>query len=349
MKHYAFVDYATQGYLAVVGVLILLLHGDAVPRWPWWLLAHGAGIASVHTLIRVQARCPSNRVLDFLRHFYPVLFYAGFYRETGELNQMLTTGYPDPMFIRLEEQIFGCQPSLRLMETLPFCQVSEPLYASYFSYYLMIGGVGLALFLRNRRQFFHYVSVVSFVFYVCYLAYILAPVMGPRIFHRGINGYQLPPLFRPAVLPDFPVAVQAGPFFQVMGWIYHIFEAPGAAFPSSHVAVALTTVYFSFCYLRKIRFVHLGLAILLSFATVYCGYHYAVDVLAGMGTAALLVPLGNWLYGRFRITPEEAVPFVVISGERTREASSSAPRPAPELTAAAVAPPCNRLLASGGK
>ena len=33
-----------------------------------------------------------------------------------------------------------------------------------------------------------------------------------------------------------------------------VFEAPGAGFPSSHVAVALCTVYFSFRYLRPIRY-----------------------------------------------------------------------------------------------
>jgi len=33
---------------------------------------------------------------------------------------------------------------------------------------------------------------------------------------------------------------------------------------------------------------------------VYCRYHYAVDVLAGALAAAGLIPVGNWLYFRFR-------------------------------------------------
>jgi membrane-associated phospholipid phosphatase len=84
-----------------------------------------------------------------------------------------------------------------------------------------------------------------------------------------------------------------------MAWIYRVFEAPGAALPSSHVAVALCTVFFSFRYLRRIRHVHLAVAGLLCLSTVYCRYHYAVDVLAGLATAAVLVPLGNWLYFKF--------------------------------------------------
>jgi membrane-associated phospholipid phosphatase len=298
-RHYTFIDYATQAYLVVVAALILLLHGKTVPLWPWLLLAHAVAVALVHVLITRHARHPSDRILDFLRHFYPLLLYTGFYRETGVLNRMAVTGYLDPFFIRLEAGIFGAQPSLAFMPSLPFWPVSELLYASYFSYYIMIAGVGVALFLRDRRQFYHYVSVVSFVFYVCYLIYIFTPVMGPRIFQQSIDGYELPVEVQPGVVPEVPAAVQAGLFFRIMAAIYNTFETPGAAFPSSHVAVALTTVYFSFCYLRRIRYLHLAVAVLLCLSTVYCRYHYVVDVAAGVMTALVLVPLGNRLYFRF--------------------------------------------------
>lgn len=70
------------------------------------------------------------------------------------------------------------------------CNVSEIFYAAYFSYYIMITGVGVALFVRQRSVFYHYMSVVSFVFYVGYLTYMCVPVMGPRVFQscRGIAG-----------------------------------------------------------------------------------------------------------------------------------------------------------------
>ena len=108
------------------------------------------------------------------------------------------------------------------------------------------------------------------------------------------------PDLQPAPPPTYPAVIAGGPFYQIMHWIYRVFESPGAAFPSSHVAVAITTVFFSFRYLRPIRWVHLVAAILLSLATIYCRYHYAVDVLAGAVAAAVLIPLGNLLYFRFR-------------------------------------------------
>ena len=297
--HYTFVDYVTQGYLALVGLIILCLPGRTVPHWPLLLAANGVGIALVHALIQSYAAHPRNRALDFFRHFYPVLLYAGLYRETAALNHGLVSGFLDPFFIRLEGRIFGLQPSLAFMDRLPSVGVSELFYAAYFSYYLMIGGVGLALFVRNRRHFFHYVSVISFAFYICYLIFIFLPVVGPPIFFEEISGYRLPADVQPAVLPIYPEAITAGPFYRIMALIYRMFEGPGAAFPSSHVVIAIATVFFSFRYLRPIRWPHLAVAILLCLATVYCRYHYAVDVVAGVLTAAVLIPLGNWLYFKF--------------------------------------------------
>jgi membrane-associated phospholipid phosphatase len=306
MKHYVFIDYATQGYIALVGVLTLFFHNATVPEWPWLLALHGLALALVHGLIQWGARYPDQTAINLLRHFYPVLLYTGFYRETGMLNRMFVPDYLDEHFILLEQRLFGGQPCLRLMQMLPHLWVSEVFYASYFSYYVMIVGVGLALFWRSRQHFFHYVSVNSFVFYCCYLTYILLPVMGPRAFFREIDGFELPAAIQAlAGDPSYPEAVKAGPFFLLMAWIYRNFESPGAAFPSSHVAIALCTVWFSFRYLPRIRWPHLIVAMLLCISTVYCRYHYVVDVIAGVATMAILVPLGDWLYRRYAGHPEE--------------------------------------------
>jgi membrane-associated phospholipid phosphatase len=300
VKHYTFVDYATQAYAALVGLLILCFHNQTVPHWPQLLGAHLATLLLVHLLIQAHARRQPGWVLDFLRHFYPVLLYTAFFVETGLINRMFYPDYLDPMVARWEQDLFGCQPSVLFMEKLPWLAVSELFYASYFSYYVMIVGVGIALFLRSREQFFHYVSVVSFLFYVCYLIYIILPVIGSRAFFHQVEGYALPAAAQQLAVTDtYPAAVQSGVVFRVMRWVYVVFEAPGAALPSSHVAVALCTLYFSFRYLRPIRYVHLVLVLLLCLATVYCRYHYVVDVLAGLVTAAVLIPTGNWLYFRF--------------------------------------------------
>ena len=301
MKNYTFVDYATQAYITLVALLVLFFHNETVPHWAWLVGGHAVGLVLVHCLIQVHARSRPGWLLDFLRHFYPVLLYTVFFIETGSLNRMFFRDYLDPLVAQWEQDVFGCQPSVLFMEKLPSLVISELFYISYFSYYIMISGVGIALFLRSRQQFFHYVSVVSFLFYACYFIYIFLPVIGSRAFFRQVDGYALPPATQQLAITDaYPEAVQAGVFFQIMKWVYRVFEAPGAAFPSSHVAVALCTVFFSFRYLRRIRYLHLAVAIMLCLSTIYCRYHYVVDVLAGLVTAAILIPTGNWLYFKFQ-------------------------------------------------
>ncbi|MGD0536315.1 MAG: phosphatase PAP2 family protein [Verrucomicrobiota bacterium] len=306
-RGYVFIDYATQLYIALVGGLILCFQNETVPGWPWLAGGHAAALVLVHLLLRAYAMRPANRILDFLRHFYPVLLYTAFYRETGALNRMFVPDYLDAHFIAADQALFGFQPSIAFMDHLPWLWFSESMYAAYFSYYLMIVGVGLALFLRDRRQFFHYVSVISFVFYVCYLIYIALPVMGPRAFFREIDGFRLPDEIQAyAVSPSYPDAIKPGLFRHAVLWVYEHFEGPGAAFPSSHVAIAISTVWFSFRYLRRLRWAHLVIVLLLCTATVYCRYHYVVDVAAGALTTALLLPLGNRLYRRFSDHPPPA-------------------------------------------
>lgn len=312
MKHYSFVDYATQGYIAFVGLIVLVFHGARLTTWPWLLLAHGVGLALIHGLIQISARFPANRPLDLIRHYYPIPLFIGCYSETELLNQLFCTGYLDAGFLRLEQWLFGMQPGLELMLRFPARWLAELLYAAYFSFYLMIAGVGLALLLRDRRQFAHFISVVSFVLYVCYTIYIFLPVVGPRIVDLNLPGVSLPQDALPTTNYEPPESVQRAVFFRIMGWFYKHFESAGAAFPSSHVAVAICTVYFSFLYLRRIRHVHLLAVILLGISTVYGRYHYVVDVAAGIVTAAVLIPLGNWLYFKLgnpdRLSPADAEP-----------------------------------------
>ena len=291
---YTFVDYATQGYVLLVGLMVLFLyHGDPA-RKALFLASHGACILLVQWLIRAHARHPGNRALDFLRHFYPILLYSFFYREVGEINQMFVTGYLDGFFMRLDQSLFGCQPSICFMQKLPYLPVSELFYMCYFSYYAMIVGVGLILYLRDRLLFWRYVSIISFVFYICYLIYIILPVVGARVFCVEVPGFDRQQF--PAFPLAYPAGLDAGPFFNVMKFIYAHMETPGAAFPSSHVAIALCTLYFSWRFIPKVRWFHLVLVVLLSAATVYCRYHYLVDVFGGVLTAAALIPLGEWMY-----------------------------------------------------
>jgi len=301
-RHYRFIDYAAQGYVALVAALILLF-GRELPYAGPLLCAHVLCFGLVHTLIQWHERNPRSWLLDVLRHFYPIILYTPFYRETSSLNQMILQGYLDGFFGGLDLRLFGCQPSVALMEKAPFLWLSELFYASYFSYYVMIVGVGIALYFSNKKRFFHYVSLVSFSFYVCYLVYIFLPVVGPRLFYAPLDSFsaqrELVASLGATYPIEFPATVQGGLFFRLMDFIYAHVEAHGAAFPSSHMAIALCSLYFSWRYIPRLRPIHTPAVLLLSISTVYCRYHYVVDILGGAATGLALLLLGEWLYAKF--------------------------------------------------
>ncbi|MFW6457415.1 MAG: phosphatase PAP2 family protein [Planctomycetota bacterium] len=299
-RRYNFIDYATQLYLALTGLIILAL-GRQMDHWHLFFLGHVVGMITIHLLIRLHARIPRHRVINMLRHFYPVILYTAFYRETGVLNRLFMSSYLDGFFASIDKAIFGYQPAAYLMTAFPSTWISEIMYISYFSYYVMIVGVGLALYFKSKQAFWRYLTVVSFVFYICYLTYIIFPVIGGRAFWSPIEGLPQADMFEfyPLAFPD---SVKAGPFFHIMDFIYTHFEAEGAAFPSSHVAVSLCSLYFSWIYLKTIRHIHCVFVILLCISTVYCRYHYVVDVFAGIITAVVLVYIGDRLFWHFTTT-----------------------------------------------
>lgn len=297
MRHYRFTDWITQGFLAGVALQMILVGWDSPRLWIWRVAGHVGAMVLIHGMISRCEKCQVAGTFRWLRDFYPLLLYTVFYQETALMNQLIGRPRLDPQLMRLEHHLFGVQPSIVLMQKAPWAWVSEPLYAAYFSFYLMIAGWALWSWFRNRDIFHEFVAVVSFVFYGCYLLFMWIPAIGPRLMDvEGPERELWMQLYPGQIYPSFPDAIRGGPCFQLMAWIYQNLEIGSAAIPSSHVAVALTTLWFTWQHLRPLRGLHAGVVVLLCISTVYCRYHYAVDVVAGILAAVVLVPLAERAY-----------------------------------------------------
>ena len=77
----------------------------------------------------------------------------------------------------------------------------------------------------------------------------------------------------------------------------------GAAFPSSHVSVAVAQTLLALRFQRRLGWVLVPVTTLLALGAVYGGFHYAVDVLVGAAlgvvSAWLARPLGRALQRAF--------------------------------------------------
>ena len=265
------VDRSTLAYNVIVLALILVFHAR-IPDWPLRLLPNvGMLVAALVIVYGLHHR--TNLGARLIRYFYPMVFFPFMYEQTGNINHILYPGFLDSFFQRIELAVFGVQPAIMLAQWFPQRWLAELLHAAYFSYYLLFTGLGVFLYLRrSRREFFDYMLALCGTMYVCYMIYICLPVRGALCFGLG----------------DAP---GGGPFSAVMGAIYRHGEVEGAAFPSSHVAIATVVLVYTFRYARPAIWVIGPLVVALIVATVYCRYHYAIDVFAGLATTALLVPL----------------------------------------------------------
>jgi membrane-associated phospholipid phosphatase len=225
------------------------------------LLVHVALLAAAAALAAT-----TRPALRTLRDLVPLSVGAFLYVELRWLIPALGRPHADATVIGWERALFPTNPSATWAPSLPSLPVSEALHLAYASYYLLVLVPPVLLYLRGRRtEYARTMLALVLVYAVCFLTYLVFPVDGPR----------------------YLVGAAAAPEGPVRSLVLHLLAAGssrGTAFPSSHVAASVVA---SLCALRFQRPVGLVVAVStlgLALGTVYGGFHYAVDALAGVIT-----------------------------------------------------------------
>ena len=210
----------------------------------------------------------------FLGEWYPMLLLAALYGEVGVLT--LDAGFQNDLAIqRLEAWVFGSQVAYRWIRELPNATLSWTLHACYLAYYPILYASPLGLWLVGRREASRRtIFAVMATFYVCYAVFLFFPVAGPRyVFDAAHNA-----------------ATNVGPA-RFAQWLLDRGDSWGAAFPSSHVAAAVVATGMALRHWRPLGWVLLPFTAGLILAVVYGQFHYAVDALAGLVVAALMLAI----------------------------------------------------------
>jgi membrane-associated phospholipid phosphatase len=226
-----------------------------------------------YTLILLAAPVRQRRpALDWLTLTIGPLMYV----ELRWIIAGFGAAHRDATVLGWEHALFPSNPSATLAPRLHVPWVSELLHLAYASYYLLVYLPPIALYLRGRRDAFVSTTLALTVVYgVCFITYALFPVDGPRY------------LVGAAAAPE-------GPIRSFVLTLLDRGSSRGTAFPSSHVAASVVA---SLCALRHQRGVGIVVSVVtaaLTVATVYGGFHYAVDALVGviLGGLAWLVSVG---------------------------------------------------------
>lgn len=231
-------------------------------------LAFNLSVILLVLLLRFRRRNRSKVCTVCL--WYPLILYGLLYYQTGLINRVVVPHFLDSFFMNLDVRIFGEFPAFFLRGQQGNAFLDEFFHFFYFSYYLIIPLTGLLLFRKDVTLFESFIFQLSALFYLCFVIFIFLPVEGPialrnETYHQG------------------------GLFQTMVEFIYTGGENPGAAFPSSHVAVTFLAAWWGSRHFKRLKIPYWLTGLFVSMATVYCLFHYAVDVIGGLVLGVLAV------------------------------------------------------------
>lgn len=187
----------------------------------------------------------------------------------------------DYLLIRLDYLIFGDYPTIA-MERIMQPILTDILQVAYTTYYFLPIMLGITLKVKNRDEDFKKsLFLILLCFYLSYVGYILVPALGPRYAMEHLHGMEL---------TGFIVAKPIQDTLNLLEGIKR------NAFPSGHTAITLTVLFLSYRYVRGLFWAMLIPSLLLVVATVYCRYHYVVDVIAGILLTIVTIAIGEVYY-----------------------------------------------------
>jgi len=225
----------------------------------------------------------------FLKFFHDIVFpVMAVFLVFNSMTELVPGVNPvdiDFRLIRADYWLLGGYPTVWLERVVnPY--LTEILQLAYTSYYFLPVILGIALKIKKREtEFDEGLLFILLCFYLSYVGYILFPALGPRY---TMNHLQSIPL-KGTMLSE-----------KIYSILNNIEGIKRDAFPSGHTAVTLVVLHLAYRYEKRLFYIYLPISVLLLFATVYCRYHYVVDVLGGIVLYMVTMIIGQWVIRSFR-------------------------------------------------
>jgi membrane-associated phospholipid phosphatase len=227
----------------------------------------------------------NGKIVNFIRNWSPVIIIP---TNFGELHYLVHSVNPidlDSLLIELDLIIFGVHPTVWLEKfSVPwFTEYLQWIYSTFYFLPIILGGI---LYRQGRfLEFYFFVFVIVFGFYLSYFGYFLVPAIGPRF---TINHLQTEPVTG--------IWLTTG----IRDLLNQLENIQRDAFPSGHTEITLLTMIYAKRYSKSYYYILLVIGISLIISTVYLRYHYVVDVVAGILLAIIVYLLAPWLFSKIR-------------------------------------------------
>ncbi len=260
-------------------LVLTAIYSNAIPSAGYLALIYASIIFFQIVLVYL------GRINSFLAltrdMIFPVLCVLIIFDSLGLIVHNINTHDIDYLLIRIDYRIFGGYPSVFLEGMInPF--FTDVLQLAYSTYYFLPGILGIVLKVKGKSEAFEKsLFLILLCFYLSYVGYLLFPALGPRytmqhLYDKELDGFLV-----------------SGPIQNVLNLLEGVKRD---AFPSGHTAVALTVLLLAYRYERMLFRWMLVPVLLIIFATVYCRYHYVIDVICGFMLTVVTVAAGEVYY-----------------------------------------------------
>lgn len=290
-----FERHAENGLLSVEVLTLFYMAITAVMTLVWWnnitrpedMIVWRIGALVFMVLSNIIYHFYPSRFTIFLRVVPLLLCLIQWYPETYEFCKQFN--YQDHIFAGVDWMMFGCQPSIEMMNWLPETAWHEAFCLGYYSYYyLMMATLGFILFARYENfQRASFVFLGSF--FLFYFIFDFLPVAGPQFYFAAIGIDHAQEAYFPELGHYFAehedcLPVEDRGLFSRLVWAAHeTGEHPTAAFPSSHVGMATISMMLAWQTRNRWLFwLQIPFYLLLVVSTVYVRAHYVIDSIAGL-------------------------------------------------------------------
>lgn len=215
-----------------------------------------------------------------LAEFYPVAFIPLVYDSLGALIPAVHPALYDAELRAIDRAIFGVDPTVWL-ERLVHPLLTDAMFLCYCTYYFLSIALAVALWRAERAVARRFFFTITLAYYVSYAGYFALPAVGPRF------------TIEHSVPLDATAIARA-----VAETLDHLERSKLDVFPSGHTMIAVAVLLVAWRRRRPAFWRLLPFASGLVASTVYCRYHYVIDLVAGTALAFLVVPVGDRLYDR---------------------------------------------------
>ncbi len=260
-------------------IILTITFNKVLPKAPFLLSLYTALIFSQVILIKIKGKRKSLHF--FYDLIFPVICVLLIFDSLEFIVHNINPNDIDPILIQIDYMIFNGHPTL-MLEKIMHPLLTDFMQLAYSTYYFIPIIFGIILLKTNKREEFNKsLFLILLCFYLSYIGYLLFPALGPRFALKELHS---------TALKGFLIAE---PIHNLLNQLEGIKRD---AFPSGHTAVTLLILYLAYNFNRIYFWICFPIVLSLLFSTVYCRYHYFVDVVAGIILTIFTILIGEPIY-----------------------------------------------------